>query len=248
MDDVGLCLTDGYSSTGTLGSGLGAVRRLATTFGVFSHPRRGTAIFARFGGAPSPPRTATLRLPALGHDGSGDVVALAETDRATVALVADGLGRGGDAEHAGRRAERAFLAEPDAPLPVLMHAIHAALRHSRGAAAALIRLPRSGAEAEFCGVGNVAGAVLAGDAPPVTLAPQPGTLGLRMPEPRVQTVPLPPGATVVAHSDGISQSWLRAAGEWLFPQAPPLLVGLLARDHRRLRDDASAVAVRGRRP
>ncbi|WP_433438461.1 SpoIIE family protein phosphatase [Nonomuraea sp. CA-141351] len=246
MDDVARCLTDGYSSAGTLGSGLGAVRRLATTFGIFSHPRRGTAIFARFREAPAPARAGTLRLPALGQDSSGDAFVLTETADATVALVVDGLGRGADAARASRAATGSFLSDPERPLPLAMAAIHDALRHSRGAVAALVRLPRGAAEAEFCGVGSVSAAILYGGSPPKLLTPQPGTLGLRIPPPRLQTVPLPAGATVVVHSDGIAQSWLRTASDWMFTQAPPLLVGLLARDHRRLRDDATVVALRER--
>ncbi|WP_188188560.1 SpoIIE family protein phosphatase [Nonomuraea sp. SYSU D8015] len=244
MYDIGRCLADGYSSTGTMGSGLGAVRRLATTSGIFSDPRRGTAIFARFCAAASPARVGTLRLPAVGQDSSGDAYVLTETSDATLAFVADGLGRGPDAARASRSATDSFLRDPARPLPQAMEAIHDVLRHTRGAAAALVRLPHAATEVEFCGVGNVSAAVLEGDGPPVPLAPQPGTLGLRIPPLRVQTVPLRPGATVVVHSDGIAPTWLRAAGDRLFTQAPPLLVGLLARDHRRYRDDATVVAFR----
>ncbi|MEV4111024.1 hypothetical protein [Nonomuraea sp. NPDC049695] len=246
MEDVARCLTDGYSSAGTLGSGLGAVRRLATTFGIFSRPRHGTAIFARFHDAPAPARTGTLRLPALGQETSGDAFVLTETAGATVALVVDGLGRGADAAPASRSAAASFLSDPERPLPLAMAAIHDALRHSRGAVAALVRLPHGAAQAEFCGVGSVGAAILYGGSPPAVLTPQPGTLGLRIPQLRLQTVPLPAGATVVVHSDGIARSWLRTAGDWMFTQAPPLLVGLLARDHRRLRDDATVVALRER--
>ncbi|SDK83806.1 SpoIIE family protein phosphatase [Nonomuraea jiangxiensis] len=244
MDDVARCLADGYSSAGTLGSGLGAVRRLATTFGIFSHPRRGTAIFARFGAAPSAARTGTLRLPAAGEDHSGDAYTLVETADATLVLVVDGLGRGAEAARVSRSATEAFLLDPGRPLPQAMEAIHAALRNTRGAAATAVRLPRDAAEVEFCGVGNVNAVVLDGDGPPVLMTPQPGTLGLRIPPFRRQTAPLPAGATVVVHSDGIAPGWSRAAGGWMFTQAPPLLVGLLARDHRRYRDDATIVALR----
>ena len=43
------CLTDGYSTAGTPGTGLGAVRRLANEFDIYSAPGEGTIVMARFG-------------------------------------------------------------------------------------------------------------------------------------------------------------------------------------------------------
>ncbi len=48
MADVSHALTDGTSSAGTLGIGLGAISRLADTFDVHSLPGRGTVLAARF--------------------------------------------------------------------------------------------------------------------------------------------------------------------------------------------------------
>ncbi|WP_431103806.1 SpoIIE family protein phosphatase [Roseateles noduli] len=55
--DLSRCLQDGYSTGGTAGTGLGAIRRSADRFGGFSAPQRGTVLAARFG-----PRTDRNRL------------------------------------------------------------------------------------------------------------------------------------------------------------------------------------------
>lgn len=47
MTDVAQCLLDGFSTGGTLGTGLGVVRDLAHEFDVRSHPGVGTAISVR---------------------------------------------------------------------------------------------------------------------------------------------------------------------------------------------------------
>ena len=47
MADVGASLRDGHSTTGTQGNGLGAIRRMATTFDIYSAPGKGTALLAR---------------------------------------------------------------------------------------------------------------------------------------------------------------------------------------------------------
>ncbi|WP_084956389.1 SpoIIE family protein phosphatase [Thermoactinospora rubra] len=245
MADVARCLTDGYSTAGTLGGGLGAVRRLASAFAVFSAPAHGTAIAARFRDEAaldlSRLEAGAVCLPANGHQESGDAYELA----GGTLLVVDGLGHGAEAARASASALDAFRADPEAPLTELIVRLDRALRSSRGAAASLVRLRAAGVE--FCGVGNVGGAVLHDGRPLARLVPRPGTLGVRAGGPVAQTAPMPPGATVVLHTDGISHSWLTTSGTWLFTQPPPLLAALLARDHRRLRDDATAVALRDRR-
>ncbi len=55
--DLSRCLQDGYSTGGTSGTGLGAIRRSADRFGGFSAPQRGTVLAARFG-----PRTDRSRI------------------------------------------------------------------------------------------------------------------------------------------------------------------------------------------
>ena len=47
MADVQRCLQDGYSTGGTPGTGLGAVRRQSSAFDVHSLPGRGTVVVAR---------------------------------------------------------------------------------------------------------------------------------------------------------------------------------------------------------
>ena len=45
--NVGRAMTDGYSTTGSPGTGLGAVRRLADDFDIYSTRERGTGVLAR---------------------------------------------------------------------------------------------------------------------------------------------------------------------------------------------------------
>jgi len=59
MADLSRCMDDGYSSAGSLGQGLGAIRRLSTIMDVYSAPSRGTAVYARIeadGRSANPPR------------------------------------------------------------------------------------------------------------------------------------------------------------------------------------------------
>ncbi|NYI06937.1 SpoIIE family protein phosphatase [Allostreptomyces psammosilenae] len=119
MADVRRCLRDGYSTGGGLGAGLGAVRRQSAGTSIFSEPREGTVVHARFappgaprpapGGATLPDRPAedltVLRLPATGETACGDAVAVLTLGGAgTLLLMVDGLGHGPAAAEAAELA------------------------------------------------------------------------------------------------------------------------------------------------
>ena len=57
--DLGRAMEDGYSTAGSMGTGLGAVRRQADEFAVYSRPGLGTAVMARIRDAKPPPAPAT---------------------------------------------------------------------------------------------------------------------------------------------------------------------------------------------
>ncbi|MFJ8010094.1 anti-sigma regulatory factor [Streptomyces fagopyri] len=86
--DVSAALRDGTSSTGTLGIGLGAVRRLADTFDIHSQPGLGTVQLARFWPRPLPfpadvePAVGGITRPISGETACGDAWA-ARTDDET---------------------------------------------------------------------------------------------------------------------------------------------------------------------
>ena len=47
MDDVARCLRDGYSTSSSPGTGLGAMERLSQRFEIYWRPGRGTAVLAQ---------------------------------------------------------------------------------------------------------------------------------------------------------------------------------------------------------
>ncbi|CAM5632130.1 ATP-binding SpoIIE family protein phosphatase [Streptomyces atroolivaceus] len=65
MTDVAKSLTDGTSTAGTLGIGLGAISRLADTFDLHSLPGRGTVLAARFWMKAAARRTSELGNPVV---------------------------------------------------------------------------------------------------------------------------------------------------------------------------------------
>ena len=236
MSDVDRCLTDGHTTTGTLGVGLGAVRRMTSELAITSDPH-GTLVTARLwppGDNPAPDLD-HLVLPADGEDVCGDTVAAARTADETTLLVVDGLGHGAAATEAAHAAEHAFHQDPSAPLPHLMTRVHQGIRHTRGAAVALLRVAER--RVSFCGIGNISTAVLTGAETHHFLS-TPGVVGLRSQPPTQHDATVPAGSIVVAHSDGLDNKWLFGPPRQLPAR---LLAAELVRNHRRRRDDASVV-------
>ncbi|WP_329172685.1 SpoIIE family protein phosphatase [Streptomyces decoyicus] len=242
------CLTDGYSTSDTLGAGLGAVKRIATTLTIRTEPGAGTLVCARL---TAPDETASadaevgaICVPADEEQTSGDACAIVDHGPARTAVVVDGLGHGPQAAEAAQVALRSFHRAPDSPLPELLTAFHRALRRTRGAAVGLLRLHPG--RAEYCGIGNVRVVTLTPLDLSNRLSGQPGIAGLNMTPPRVRAFPVPVGGTVLLHSDGIDHRWAQAPSPFVHRLPPPLLVASLAHSHRVPRDDATVLAARPR--
>jgi hypothetical protein len=71
-----------------------------------------------------------------------------------------------------------------------------------------------------------------------------GTLGHEMRAAVQYQYPLSRRALVIMHSDGLSANWSLDKYPGLFQRHPAVVAGVLFRDHRRERDDATVVVVR----
>lgn len=247
-------LRDGYSTGGTPGTGLGAVRRLANEFDIHSTRPGGTICVARVGPQPpaagyvKPPATplvGAVCLPAPGETECGDAWAAAIDGPQLRLLVADGLGHGPEAAKAALAAVEAFGAAPMEPLGRQLERMHASLRGTRGAATCLAALDAAGGTLRYVGAGNIAGRVLSGLADR-SLSTQHGTVGMQMRRPEEAGADWVEHGMVILHSDGLNTRWSGDALVPLLQRDPTLAAALLLRDHTRQRDDATVVVVRRR--
>ncbi|MFI7385816.1 ATP-binding protein [Streptomyces sp. NPDC049813] len=235
-------MVDGYSTTGTLGSGMGALRRLADELTLRSLPGVGTLICARFhapGATPTRADIGLLCLPLRGEQECGDSATVVDTPGGRTAAVVDGLGHGAEAAEASAAAVRAFRAEPERPLPDLLTVMDRALRGGRGAAVGLVRL-RPGT-VEHCGVGNIRLLIVGHDGTGPRATGQPGVVGWNMPRPRPVSLTMPATSSAVLHSDGIAARWPETATPFLLGLPPRLLAAALGHGYRSARDDATAL-------
>jgi anti-sigma regulatory factor (Ser/Thr protein kinase) len=257
MQNVAQALRDGYSTSTTPGTGLGAVRRLADDFHLYSLPGVGTIALARVlapvtarAGAASAVgirsvpaaqlHIAALVLAKRGQDTCGDAWAhVHHADRDWI-LVADGLGHGPDAAVASSTAVRAFQRAAGASPADQLRALHDALHPTRGAAIAIAEIRHASRTVIYAGIGNIAGAVVA----PGTVAnmvSHDGIVGHVAPHFREFEYPWPAGAVLVLHSDGLSQRWDLDRYPGIIRRDPALIAAVLLRDAGRGRDDMAVV-------
>lgn len=243
--DVQRCLQDGFSTAGSAGTGLGAVKRLADRFDAFSMVGRGAVVSARFGAAAPVMgfRVAGLGLAAPGEEVSGDGWGLRVDDQRLQVMLADGLGHGPSAAEAADLALALFQRATAASPAALLEDAHASLRSTRGAAVTLVSLPAGGGSLVLAGAGNVMGRLISGVSDRSLLA-QHGTLGVQIR--RLQDVvhDWPEHAILVLHSDGIISRWSLGDALGLLRCEPMVIAGWILRDHCRGRDDATVVVVR----
>jgi anti-sigma regulatory factor (Ser/Thr protein kinase) len=248
--DVEQSLRDGFSTSGTPGTGLGAVRRMATEFDIYSIPGAGTVALARVGATCGQPirrgyQWAAISTAAPHEVVCGDAWRVFERDGEIALLVADGLGHGPLAAEAADRAAEMFDADAFEPPGAFVERAHRALTATRGAALAAAHVDRN-AVVRYAGVGNIAGTVVTASQSR-GLFSQNGTVGLQMRAARQLDYEWPERALLIMHSDGISNRWSLDAYEGLIARHPAVVAAVLLRDFGRGRDDATVVVVRSDR-
>jgi anti-sigma regulatory factor (Ser/Thr protein kinase) len=250
MDNVGRYRTDGFSTAGSPGTGLGAMTRLSAQFDIHSVLGIGTTTLARIWSERPPPATGerefgVVSLPVAGEEVCGDHWAIGDAFDRTTLLIVDGLGHGPQAAEAAREAVRIFGENVSLGPAAIIQAAHGALRSTRGAALAIAQLDPERGEVRFAGVGNIAGSVLdPAEGRSTSLVSYNGIVGHTIRKVQEFTYPWAPGFLLVMHSDGLGSQWQMGQYAGLALKHPGLIAGTLYRDFKRERDDVTVVAVR----
>ncbi|MEC5384455.1 ATP-binding protein [Uliginosibacterium sp. H3] len=254
-----MCMTDGYSTGGTPGTGLGAVQRLSDEFDVFSRTAAGTVILSRVaarlthvsGAAPGDSATpsafsvAGVALAAPGEIVCGDAWSVVRHDDRAALLVADGLGHGPYAAEASVAATDVFERMPFAGPSGVIEKVHEGLRATRGAAVAMADIDSNDEVVLFSGAGNIVGRLISG-IEDRSLMSQHGTAGMQIGRLQDVRYEWPSHAILVMHSDGLTTRWKLEDAVEILQHHPALIAGWLIRDHCRGRDDATVVVLKRR--
>jgi anti-sigma regulatory factor (Ser/Thr protein kinase) len=249
ITNVTASLQDGYSTAGSMGTGLGALSRASPSFDLYSLPGRGTALRLEIWGTALVPPPAdqfelgAVCLPKTGEEVAGDGWLQRDSGDYRTVMVIDGLGHGPNAARAARAGTDAFAKHPAATPGALMQICHAALASTRGAAGAAARVDPAKKHGTFAGIGNIACRVeWPGERR--QLVSHNGTLGHVMRRIQEFEFDFPAGALLILHSDGLMTHWTTADYPGLMARHAGLIAGVLYRDHDRGRDDVTVVVLK----
>ncbi len=237
-------MRDGFSTAGTAGNGLGAVKRAATSFDISSKPGKGTIVAARVYSETKPVRFGALCVAKPGESVVGDGWGFREATNESLLVVADGLGHGPEAGRAAAIAVRIVLqSRTTDTLEQIAQAVHTALKATRGAAIAIARLDNNAGTLTFLGVGNIAATVFGTKRQ--SLASQNGTMGGMAPRLQRFSYPFERDAVLVAHSDGLHSRWSLDDQAGIYGRDPLVVAAAALREGQRGNDDATVLAIRG---
>lgn len=242
--DLAGALSDGHSTAGTPGNGLGAIRRMSDEVDMHSQAGKGTIIMARLrsGRAAAPEarrfQFGGVSVPIDGEQVCGDAWQTRQRRESAFFAVVDGLGHGLHAHEAARGAIGTIDEQADVDLPSMLKAMHDGIRHTRGAAGALAEI-RSRV-IRFAGVGNVAGSISRPGLTRQTVSLS-GTLGHDARQIREYSYPWEPDALFVMCSDGLVTHWSLDDYRGVRQRHPVVVAAALYRDFTRHRDDTTVV-------
>mgnify|MGYP003393809520 CR=1 FL=1 len=242
-----VAMEDGFSSGTTPGTGLGAVKRQADEFDIYSELGKGTVVMGRvYVHRPSSSRTNLMTVGAVTHPIKGEVFCgdawcLRETSQGFIVIFSDGLGHGILAQEAALKSVEMIYEFLPETLERLLKDMHENLRGTRGAAVFIAELV--GDNLTFVGAGNIR-TVLHGPDSQKTLISQNGTVGVRISTTRIMNQAWSDGSLLILHSDGIKSRWDLSLHPGLFRKHPSIIAGLIMRDYARDNDDAAVVVIR----
>jgi anti-sigma regulatory factor (Ser/Thr protein kinase) len=215
ISDIEKSMTDGCTTSGSLGYGLGTVNRLMDEIDVQSQPGAGTQILCRRWLRPRP----DALLPHIWDVGvatrarhsapeNGDAFVLKESQGVLLVGLIDGLGHGEPAKKAALAAQQYVQTHYDQPLDKIFVGASRACSATRGVVMALARFP-SITHLSFASVGNIE--ARASGARRVPFGVHRGILGASEPHMerhvKLEEFEWSPEIVLVLHTDGLSSRW-----------------------------------------
>lgn len=244
-------LQDGHSMAGSSGTGLGAMRRMASEFDIQSVPGRGTAVVARIWNhrahthETSPVIAGVINRARPGETVSGDTWMYASSDRRMVCAIADGLGHGPLAAQASTCAIESIRSHRTSPLAEQISRTHGVLRTTRGVALGIAEILHDRQIVKFAGIGNIM-AVIIENGTTRHMVSHNGILGHQMSRVTEFQYPWSESAILIMCSDGISTHWDLKSYDGLLNRDPSLIAAVLYRDFTRGRDDTTVMVYKHR--
>ena len=248
MADSRQMMTDGVSTGGSLGQGLGAIQRLSDEFQLYSHPDHGTVVLVRVHQKTVPvPKLAPLAdvrwiiVPKPGETVCGDACYTTLTRSSLLLFLGDGLGHGPFAHMAVDKAIQTLSQRPSNSSAKLLETVHEATAGTRGLVGTCAMFDFATRKWSLCGVGNIVTKV-SGAAGVKNYMPHNGILGHSIPRTLLDVdMPYARGQVLIMTSDGLHPRWNPARYSGIGSYDLSVLAALIYKECARHTDDMSVL-------
>ena len=247
FDNVAKIMNDGYSSTNTLGHGLGSIKRLSNEFQIYSIKNWGCVQYVRICEKPE------IQLPALksglnfttiavnypGEKLCGDGYYIKQNSKGFQIFVGDGLGHGESANEAVESAIKVFRQSLETNPTEILKDIHSKVKKTRGLVATIATVDYKSELWNICGIGNINTRIYNG-LENKTYTPYNGIIGHNIPRTLNNTiVPYKKHQIIIMHSDGLRTRWNLNDLNGVFKQSPGIIASAIYKENIRGTDDAT---------
>lgn len=253
ISDFEQAMRDGYSSVGSLGTGLGTINRLMDDLEYESLSCGGSRIVCHRWLRAEPRKIKShLEIGVASRayrqaPENGDAFVSREWANGALVGVIDGLGHGQFAHRAAQTARQYIDQHYGQPLEALFRGVGRTCQATRGVVMALALFDHDRKTFTCAGIGNIELRVQ-GSETPIRFIARRGVVGQQAPKPMAEEHPWTAGMTLVMHSDGVRSHWSWSDFPTLWNERPSQiarrLLGALGRDD----DDATVLVVRSLQP
>ncbi|MBC8321375.1 MAG: SpoIIE family protein phosphatase [Bacteroidetes bacterium] len=258
IENTEVTMRDGFTTSASMGTGLGAVKRLSDEFDLFSVPanlyskrvKPITVIFARKWLTKEKSsiknndfKIGCITRPMPGFEENGDGIFFTQSDGEICASVIDGIGHGYEANIASQAAIDYLEKNNSEEIEPLLNDLHLALIQTQGAVIAIARLSKRQNKLIYGGIGNISARVFNSPIPvhPLTMN---GSLGGRINHIRAYEHQWVPGSVLLMTSDGISNRWDISDFKDLHTKHPAIIAHIVFDQFSRQNDDATVLVIK----
>jgi anti-sigma regulatory factor (Ser/Thr protein kinase) len=262
IPDFPKVLKDGFTGKGSLGIGMGTIRRFSDEMEINPHldPQFRETFFSGHSHFKNCIRTIKY-LPNKFWMGTNKDLEIGAASRCkpgetlngdsylvthlgpglSVAAVIDGLGHGIEANLASQLARGQIILKAELPVNALMQHVHNALQGTRGSTIGLIRLDTENRKLSYSGIGNIEGFIYTNEGKQNLLS-YGGIMGHNMRTPRIMEHDFNPGDIICMFSDGITSRWKFDELDW--KEHPQKIAEHILHNFSRPNDDATVLIIR----
>lgn len=261
VDEV---IKDGISTKGTMGGGLGAIKRLMDSFELYSRTRTNLGKYIGYGHfwgnngigtivitqkwltsesdmGKKEVKISVMSRPYIGCKVNGDVYYIKESNNKIIFALIDGLGHGVEANKAAIRANELLEENNYKPLKELLYSVDNGMKHTRGAVIGICIIDKNTKSFQYGSIGNVQLRYILNNKTRKFIATN-GTLGITLnTKVNVQQSSYENGGIIIMNTDGISNKLEYDEYLGLPTHNPTVLSNMIFRDFAKDNDDATVL-------